>query len=161
MYGKSGLAHRVKGGFNTLGRGLYSVGHKLYANATMDNAMRVAAIASLLPLVGGAVQGARAAYSAGQLGSAAVQGLTALGHGAMALGQVVPPATAVGQASHGAANTMVDVGQRMRANQERRRQEHGPMTAQAYINEYRLPQVVPIGTSGTARQNQVARTRIG
>ena len=126
----------------------------VWKNMTYDNAMKAMAVASVLPVIGASAGVVRAGLAAGsgvQVARGLATGLTAAA--AVAPG-LAPTARVASTASIMAAAASGGIA---RANTRRRAQ--GPMTAQAYLNDYGIRVANP--NWGTRYQYETARNLNG
>ena len=117
----------------------------VWENMTFDNAMRALAVASVVPALGAAAGAVRAGVAAGS----ATQTLGGLASGLSAASYVSP---IVGAASLGEGVASA-AGEGIARGQARRRAQ-GPMTAQAYLNDYGIRRANP--AYGTRSQYETA-----
>ena len=118
----------------------------VWKNMTYDNAMKAMTVASLVPAIGASVGAVRAGMAAGsgmQVARGLATGLTTAASAASAAQGVSSAATAASESV---------------ARSTARRRAQGPMTAQAYLNDYGIPLANP--NWGTRSQYETARARI-
>ena len=125
----------------------------VWKNMTYDNALRAMMLASAVPVIGSSVGAIRAGFAAGsgvQMARGLATGLTAAASVAPSLAPTALAANRVSSlaatASEGAARTQA------------RRRAQGPMTAQAYLNDYGVRVANP--NWGTRSQYETARARL-
>ena len=125
----------------------------VWKNMTYDNAMKAMTVASLVPAFGASVGAVRAGMAAGsgmQVARGLATGLTT----AASLAPTLAPAASAAQGVSSAATAASESVARSTA----RRRAQGPMTAQAYLNDYGIPLANP--NWGTRSQYETARARI-
>ena len=124
----------------------------VWKNMTYDNALKAMTLASVVPILGasaGAMRAGLAARSGVQVAQGLASGLAAASAVAPSLG---PTAAVAGRASSlaGAASDGI-------ARSSARRRAQGPMSAQAYLNDYGIRMANP--NWGTQSQYETARRR--
>ena len=125
----------------------------VWKNMTYDNAMRAMMLASAIPIIGasaGAVRAGLAAGSGVQVARGLAAGLTA----AASVAPSVAPVAGVANTASGIASAAAAGIQRSNA----RRRAQGPMSAQAYLNDYGIRVANP--NWGTRSQYETAMGRI-
>jgi hypothetical protein len=121
----------------------------VWKQVTYDNALKALAVASAVPVLGAAAGAVRAGVAAGS----ATQVIGGLVSGLSAASAVAPQlAPAAGVASRGAGVASAAAGGISRS--QARRQAQGPMTAQAYLNDYGIRRASP--AYGTRSQYETA-----